>query len=49
MMFIGGAIAMVIRLKLFQLGLQFIDPHFFNKMTTMHVLIIVFGAVAIRI
>ena len=45
MLFIGGAMALVIRLELFQPGLQFIDPHFFNQMTTMHALIMVFGAV----
>ena len=45
MLFIGGAMALVIRLELFQPGLQYIDPHFFNQMTTMHALIMVFGAV----
>lgn len=45
MLFIGGAMALVIRLELFQPGLQFVDPHFFNQMTTMHALIMVFGAV----
>ena len=45
MLFVGGAMAMVIRLELWQPGLQFIDPHFFNQMTTMHALIMVFGAV----
>src|SRR6478609_5885045 len=37
MFFIGGAMAMVIRLELFKPGLQFVDPQFFNSMTTMHV------------
>ncbi|TNF92805.1 MAG: cytochrome c oxidase subunit I [Gammaproteobacteria bacterium] len=45
MFFVGGAMAMVIRLELFQPGLQVVDPHFFNQMTTMHALIMVFGAV----
>ncbi len=45
MLFIGGAMALVIRAELFQPGLQFVDPHFFNQMTTMHALIMVFGAV----
>ncbi len=45
MFFIGGAMAMVIRLELFQPGLQFVDPQFFNSMTTMHALIMIFGAV----
>lgn len=45
MLFIGGAMALVIRAELWQPGLQFVDPHFFNQMTTMHALIMVFGAV----
>ncbi|MEJ2309198.1 MAG: cytochrome c oxidase subunit I [Gammaproteobacteria bacterium] len=45
MFMIGGAMAMVIRLELFQPGMQFVDPQFFNSMTTMHALIMVFGAV----
>lgn len=45
MFFIGGTMAMVIRLELFQPGLQFVEPHFFNQMTTVHGLIMVFGAV----
>ena len=35
----------MIRAELFQPGLQFVDPEFFNQMTTMHALIMVFGAV----
>jgi cytochrome c oxidase subunit 1 len=45
MFLIGGAMAMVIRAELYQPGLQFVDPNFFNQMTTMHGLIMVFGAV----
>ncbi|VAW77284.1 Cytochrome c oxidase polypeptide I [hydrothermal vent metagenome] len=45
MFFVGGAMAMVIRAELFQPGLQFVDPQFFNSMTTMHALLMVFGAV----
>jgi cytochrome c oxidase subunit I len=45
MFFIGGAMALVIRAELFQPGMQIVDPHFFNQMTTMHALIMVFGAV----
>jgi cytochrome c oxidase subunit I len=37
--------AMVIRAELFQPGLQIVQPEFFNQMTTMHGLIMVFGAV----
>ncbi len=45
MLFVGGAMAMVIRAELFQPGLQFVEPQFFNSMTTMHALIMVFGAI----
>jgi cytochrome c oxidase subunit 1 len=45
MFFVGGTMAMIIRAELFQPGLQFVDPQFFNSMTTMHALIMVFGAV----
>ena len=45
MFFIGGAMAMVIRAELFQPGLQLVQPDFFNQMTTVHGLIMVFGAV----
>src|SRR5688572_22932665 len=45
MFFIGGSMAMVIRAELFQPGLQLVDPQFFNMMTTMHALIMIFGAV----
>ena len=45
MFFVGGAMAMVIRTELAVPGLQFVHPEFFNQMTTMHALIMVFGAV----
>src|SRR3954453_2822901 len=45
MFFIGGSMAMVIRLELVKPGLQFVDPQFFNSMTTMHALFMIFGAV----
>ncbi len=45
MFFVGGAMAMVIRAELFQPGIQLVDPHFFNQMTTMHALVMIFGAV----
>mgnify|MGYP003127395163 FL=1 len=45
MFLLGGAMAMVIRAELFQPGLQIVEPEFFNQMTTMHGLIMVFGAV----
>ncbi len=45
MFLVGGAMAMVIRAELFMPGLQVVDPQFFNSMTTLHGLIMVFGAV----
>jgi len=45
MFFVGGAMAMVIRLELFKPGMQFVDPSFFNSMTTVHALAMIFGAV----
>jgi len=45
MLMIGGVMALVIRTELFQPGLQFVEPNFFNQMTTLHGLIMVFGAI----
>lgn len=45
MFFIGGIMALIIRTELFQPGLQVVDPGFFNQMTTMHALIMIFGVV----
>jgi cytochrome c oxidase subunit 1 len=45
MFMVGGAMAMVIRAELFQPGLQIVDPHFFNQLTTVHALVMVFGAI----
>ncbi|VAW96408.1 Cytochrome c oxidase polypeptide I [hydrothermal vent metagenome] len=45
MLFVGGAMAMVIRAELFQPGMQVVNPNFFNMMTTLHGLIMVFGAI----
>jgi cytochrome c oxidase subunit 1 len=45
MFLVGGAMAMVIRAELFEPGLQVVDPEFFNSMTTLHGLIMVFGAI----
>jgi cytochrome c oxidase subunit 1 len=45
MFFVGGAMALVIRAELFQPGLQFVQPTFFNQMTTVHALIMVFGMI----
>ncbi|PZN32768.1 MAG: cytochrome c oxidase subunit I [Proteobacteria bacterium] len=45
MFFIGGLMALIVRAELFQPGLQLVDPYFFNTMTTMHALVMIFGAV----
>ncbi|MGB2281031.1 MAG: cbb3-type cytochrome c oxidase subunit I, partial [Pseudomonadales bacterium] len=45
MLLTGGVMALIIRAELFQPGMQLIEPEFFNQMTTMHGLIMVFGAI----
>lgn len=45
MFILGGSFAMIIRAELFQPGLQIVEPEFFNQMTTMHGLVMVFGAI----
>jgi len=45
MFILGGIFALVIRAELFQPGLQIVKPEFFNQMTTMHGLVMVFGAI----
>ncbi len=45
MFFVGGAMSLIIRSELWQPGLQIVNPHFFNQMTTVHALVMVFGAV----
>src|SRR6266545_4566980 len=45
MFLVGGMLALGIRAELFQPGLQFWHPEFFNQLATMHGLIMVFGAI----
>lgn len=45
MFLVGGSMAMSIRAELFKPGLQFFEPGFFNQLTTLHGLIMIFGAV----
>ncbi|MEY3047572.1 MAG: cytochrome oxidase subunit, partial [Pseudomonadota bacterium] len=45
MFMLGGVLALGIRVELFQPGLQLIQPELFNQLTTMHGLIMVFGAI----
>jgi len=43
MFLVGGTLAFGIRAELFKPGLQFVDPQFFNSMTTVHALAMIFG------
>jgi len=45
MLMIGGALALGIRAELFKPGLQLVNPELFNQLTTMHGIIMVFGAI----
>ena len=45
MFLFAGALAMLIRAELFQPGLQLFQPNLFNQFTTMHGLIMIFGAI----
>jgi len=45
MLMIGGVLALGIRAELFQPGLQILNPELFNQFTTMHGIIMVFGAI----
>src|SRR6478736_6360877 len=45
MFMVGGLLALMIRTELFYPGLQFVNPQLFNQLTTMHGLIMVFGAI----
>src|SRR5437870_5980817 len=44
MFIVGGLMAMTIRAELFKPGLQIVNPEFFNSLTTLHGLIMIFGA-----
>ncbi|HTP48238.1 MAG TPA: cytochrome c oxidase subunit I [Casimicrobiaceae bacterium] len=45
MLIVGGVMALTIRAELFQPGLQIVRPELFNQLTTMHGLIMLFGAI----
>ena len=45
MFFVGGCFALTIRAELFEPGLQIVHPEFFNSLTTLHGLIMIFGAI----
>ena len=41
----GGIMAMLIRAELFQPGLQILEPERFNQLTTLHGIVMIFGAI----
>ena len=41
----GGVLALLLRTELFEPGLQFFQPELFNQFTSMHGLIMIFGAI----
>ena len=45
MFFIGGVFALLIRAELFQPGARLLNPEFFNQMTTLHGLVMLFLAI----
>lgn len=45
MLFVGGGMALLIRLQLFQPGAQYFDPNFYNILVTVHGLIMIFGVI----
>ena len=45
MLFVGGGMALLIRLQLFQPGARFFDPNFYNVLVTVHGLIMIFGVI----
>lgn len=45
MFLVGGLFALIIRAELFEPGMQLVDPYFFNELTTLHGLVMVFGAI----
>jgi cytochrome c oxidase subunit 1 len=45
MLFLGGAMSMLIRVELFMPGIQLLQPDYYNNLVTNHALIMVFGAV----
>ncbi len=45
MLFVGGGYAMMIRAELFEPGLQLMQPNFFNELTAMHGLTMIFGVI----
>ena len=45
MLFVGGGMALLIRLQLFEPGARFFDPNFYNVLVTVHGLVMIFGVI----
>ncbi len=45
MFIVGASFSVVIRTELAAPGLQHVDPEFFNQMTTLHALVMIFGGI----
>lgn len=45
MFFVGGTMALLIRMELFQPGLQYFDPNTYNILVTVHGLVMIFGVI----
>jgi cytochrome c oxidase subunit 1 len=45
MFLVAGSLAMMMRAELLEPGLQFVQPAFFNQLTAMHGLLMIFGAI----
>lgn len=45
MLFVGGGMAMLIRLQLFEPGAHYFNPNFYNELVTVHGLIMIFGVI----
>src|SRR3954469_2770397 len=45
MFLVGGVLALTIRTELFEPGLQIVNAEFFNSLTTLHGLVMIFGAI----
>ena len=43
--FVAGGLAMVMRMELFEPGIQYVEPLLYNQVLTLHGLVMVFGAV----
>ncbi|HVJ38814.1 MAG TPA: cbb3-type cytochrome c oxidase subunit I, partial [Stenotrophomonas sp.] len=45
MFLVGAGMSVIIRAELMEPGLQFVKPEFFNQMTTVHALVMIFGGI----